>query len=95
MRIVRLVIAAISISPVLILAGCTTSTPRSVPGLSGVMGDYLPGTKGLTLEDQKNIDLTVAGGCSGGVYTKGACARHTKASQKRHADLNKERVDGR
>lgn len=95
MRILKRGIAAISISLASMGAACTTSTPGSVPGLSGVMGDYLPGTRGLTKEDQRNIDLTVAGGCSGGVYTKGACARHTKASQERHADLNKDRVDGR
>lgn len=77
-----------------LVTACTTSTPANVSGLSGVVGDYLPGTKGLTKEDQRNIDLTVAGGCAGKVWTKNACARHTKASKERNADFKRERSDG-
>lgn len=90
MRILKRGMAAIAISLASMGAACTTSTPGNVSGLSGVMGDYLPGTKGLTKEDQRNIDLTVAGGCSGGVYKKDACQRHTKASKERYASFNKE-----
>lgn len=94
MRIVTLGKAGTAILVVLTLAGCITSTPATVSGVSGVIGDYLPGTKGKTKEDQKNIDLTVAGGCAGGIYTKNACARHTKASKERNVELKEGRPDG-
>lgn len=51
------------------------------------MGNKLPGTQGLTLDDQDNIDDTVARGCAIEVYKRSACAEHTNASLKRRKEL--------
>lgn len=72
---------------VLILSGCSTSKPVSVSGLERVFGTALPGAQGKTLEDQRKIDLTVAGGCSARLYSKEQCNKHTERSVERRKEL--------
>ena len=72
----------------LITAGCTPSvresawTPDLARAARGIMGTELIGTKGATKQDQDNIDDTVAGACSVGVYNPTECQRHEEAIQK-------------
>jgi len=55
--------------------------------LRQAIGNGLPGAEGKTLRDQDRIDDTVAGGCAAKVYTRTECARHTRASADRRAEL--------
>ena len=71
----------------LLLAGCGSSNPANVAGLSDVLADVLPGAQGKTLADQDQIDITVARACAAGVYSAAACARHTDASAARRRAL--------
>ena len=68
------------------LAACTTSgkAPVNFLELSELVQD-LPGTQGLTLDDQRRIDRTVARSCSAGVLGAKQCDRQTKASAERKA----------
>ena len=69
--------------------GCAgTSQPVNVSGLRGVLGDTLGGARGETLEDQERIDSTMARGCANGIFSSGACARHTDASFERRIELS-------
>ncbi|MFC3754320.1 hypothetical protein [Aquamicrobium ahrensii] len=63
------------------LAGCGTSAPANVKGLSQVVGTDLVGARGASAADQRKIDRTVVGLCAGGVWSKQDCARHGKESQ--------------
>ncbi len=70
------------------LAGCTTSgrAPVNSSNLAGLV-DPLPGTKGKTLEDQRNIDRSVAVGCSTKVLKPAQCDLQTRASAERKVEL--------
>lgn len=81
MRLKLTVLAALVIG----MAGCGTSQPQNVPGLTKVIGSSLPGAQGLTISDQEKIDETVGRGCAGGVYAKADCDKHTKASAARRS----------
>lgn len=71
-----LVKSALTTIPVLMLAGCGTSHPASVPGLRGVVGTDLVGARGATPADQRRIDRTVVGLCAAEIWNKQECARH-------------------
>jgi hypothetical protein len=73
----------IGVLVLVIVMGCSTSGPADVKGLREVIGISLPGAKGLTLDDQRKIDLTVAGGCGGRIFTKEECRRHGASSWER------------
>ncbi|WP_244631409.1 hypothetical protein [Neorhizobium sp. AL 9.2.2] len=60
----------------LMAAGCGTSAPASAPGLRRVVGTDLIGARGATPSDQRKIDRTAVGLCSGGVWTSQECAKH-------------------
>lgn len=62
----------------------------SVEGVRPVVGEELPGARGLTLEDQDRIDDTLARGCATGVWSRAACDRHTQASFERRQELRAE-----
>lgn len=47
----------------------------------------LPGSKGKTLQDQRNIDTVIAQSCSTGILGSRQCDAHTKASAERKAEL--------
>lgn len=68
----------------LLLAGCSTTEPVPVnrDGLRRVVGTDLIGARGATGDDQMKIDLTIAGLCGGGVYTRSECARHGRESRR-------------
>lgn len=69
------------------LAACGTSQPQNVVGLSEVVGDDLAGVKGLTVEDQNGIDLTMARLCRVEVMNEAACDLHTASSLERRRAL--------
>ncbi|WP_457584351.1 hypothetical protein [Ensifer canadensis] len=62
--------------PVLTLAGCGISAPKTVTGLKSVVGVDLVGARGATPADQRKIDRTVVGLCAAAVWTRVDCARH-------------------
>ena len=68
---------------VLALAACGTSPTADVTGLRPIVGGALPGSKGLTTDDQHQIDDTVARLCAAGIYTRAECAQHSTASAER------------
>lgn len=80
--------AALIISLAIPLAACSTSgrAPVNFLELTDVV-EPLPGTKGKTLQDQRNIDLTIAQSCASGVLGSKQCDVHTKASAERKAEL--------
>lgn len=59
-----------------VLSGCGTTSPADVTGLRRVVGTDLIGVRGASAEDQRKINRTVVGLCSGGVWTKSECAAH-------------------
>lgn len=73
---------------VTVLAGCTTSgrAPVNSSSLAGLL-DPLPGTKGKTLEDQRNIDRSVSMGCSTHLLKGAQCDLQTRASAERKVEL--------
>jgi hypothetical protein len=70
------------------LTACTTleRAPVNYLELSTVVID-LPGTKGATLGDQRNIDKSVAKSCATGILGASQCDVHTRASAERRAEL--------
>lgn len=87
MLLKKLIKVSLTSLSVITLAACTTSAPRNVQGLRQVTGSSLIGSMGKTLQDQNNIDITVARNCGGNVYTPAECDRHTVASQARRKEL--------
>lgn len=71
--------AAVLMIAALTLAGCGTSGPVDASGLRRVVGTDLIGARGATPQDQRKIDRTVVGVCSGGVWTKDECKAHGDA----------------
>lgn len=76
------------LTPVTLLAGCTTSgkPPVNFLELSSVVSP-LVGAKGKTLEDQRKIDRTIAASCATGVIGWQQCDTHTGASSSRMQEL--------
>lgn len=64
------------------LAGCghtqevAASEDELIETARDIVGTSLVGTKGKTPEDQLNIELTVSGLCSTGVWQKSECLEH-------------------
>lgn len=79
----KLIKQAVFLPVVLMMAGCSTLQPVSVGGVNRVIGDELPGAKGLTITDQDRIDDTVARACAAGLYSTDLCDRHSAASAER------------
>ncbi|CCE96306.1 hypothetical protein [Sinorhizobium fredii] len=75
-RRIALMRSALTMMPVLFLAGCGTSAPANVSGLRAVVRTDLAGARGATAADQRRIDRTVVGLCAASVWTKGECAKH-------------------
>lgn len=82
-------IRALSITiPAIALAACGTSERAPVNSRElSVVVNSLPGTQGKTLQDQRNIDRSVAGSCSVGLLSPSQCDLQTKASAERKAEL--------
>lgn len=57
--------------------------PASVETIRPVVGDELPGARGLTRADQVKIDDAMAGLCGARVYTPAECRIHSAASAER------------
>ncbi|WP_221163355.1 hypothetical protein [Rhizobium lentis] len=71
-----------------VLAACTTSGRAPVNSLElGAVVSDLPGTKGKTAADQRNIDRTIAKSCSAGILGAKQCDLQTKASAERKEEL--------
>ncbi|RVG01497.1 hypothetical protein CN172_13755 [Sinorhizobium meliloti] len=68
--------SALTMTCVLLLAGCGTSGPADVSGLRGIVGSELAGARGATQADQRKIDRTVVGLCAASVWTRAECAKH-------------------
>ncbi|RVJ93023.1 hypothetical protein [Sinorhizobium meliloti] len=68
--------SALTMTSVLLLAGCGTSGPADVSGLRGIVGSELAGARGATQADQRKIDRTVVGLCAASVWTRAECAKH-------------------
>lgn len=64
-----------------VTAGCGTLAPESVPGLRRIIGPDLIGTRGATIADQDNIDVTIVRSCAAGIFTKKECADHGRLTQ--------------
>ncbi|WP_245341548.1 MULTISPECIES: hypothetical protein [unclassified Rhizobium] len=64
----------------LMAAGCGTSAPASAPGLRRIVGTDLIGARGASPIDQRKIDRTVVGLCSGKLWTAEECTRHGDAA---------------
>lgn len=47
----------------------------------------LPGTKGKTIEDQRNVDRVIAQSCATGLLGTQQCELHGVASEARKAEL--------
>lgn len=62
--------SALTMTSVLLLAGCGTSGPADVSGLRGIVGSELAGARGATQADQRKIDRTVVGLCAASVWTR-------------------------
>ncbi|WP_082523760.1 hypothetical protein [Ensifer sp. Root31] len=73
--------AMLALTMTLALVGCGTSQSASADGLRRVVGTDLVGARGATPADQRKIDRTVVGPCTGGVWSNAACVRHGEGRQ--------------
>ncbi len=69
------------------MAGCTTTAPVGAKAeiretIRVVVGTDLIGARGATARDQRKIDITVAGLCGAGVWTRSECARYDAAKSR-------------
>lgn len=78
-----------------VAAGCTTSGPASVPGLTRVVGNSIPGTRGYSEGDQDNIDDHVARGCRARTYNKRDCDHHSRVSAQHRKKLKQLETPGK
>lgn len=77
---------------VLAAAGCSERPAPAKPDLTttrDLIGPHLPGAQGKEPEDQRAIDLTMAGACSAGVYDADQCREHTRASRARWQEFRR------
>lgn len=80
-RATRLMTLA-SVCALAVLTACAgVQPPADVSGLRRVVGTDLVGARGATSNDQRKIDLTVAGLCAGKVWRVAECDRHDLESR--------------
>lgn len=72
-----MLLTMLGLSSTVALTGCLPTSPQvDVSGIRRVVGTDLIGVRGLTREDQRRVDRTVAGMCGAGAFTRRECAEH-------------------